>query len=95
MIELSEYRQVVRLFGQVIDCLEGFEPPDERLLQAQSLALKLFEHAAATYSLAQGVEMEPAKRLPTVASFVKERLKRRAERISGKKSTKATHPKRK
>jgi hypothetical protein len=59
MIELSEYRQVLHLYGQVINCLAGFEPPDQRLVEAQSLALNLFEHAAAMYSLSQGVETEP------------------------------------
>ncbi|MBU0703992.1 MAG: hypothetical protein KKC18_09035, partial [Chloroflexi bacterium] len=47
MIEQSEYRQVLHLYGQVINSLEGFRPSDQRLVEAQSLALKLFEHAAA------------------------------------------------
>lgn len=43
----------------------------------------------------QGVEMGPVRRLPTVYSYMKDYLRRRAEKISMKKGSATTHPKRK
>ena len=57
--EEPEYLRILRLYGQVINSLAGSELSDQRLVGAQSLALKLFEHAAAILSLARGVETEP------------------------------------
>jgi hypothetical protein len=54
----SEYLQILRLYTAAIGSLVRSRPSDQRLIDAQSLALKLFEHAVAVYSLSQGVELQ-------------------------------------
>lgn len=59
MNQKPEYLRVLRLYGRCIESLTGWKPSDQRLVDGQSLALKLFEHAAAIYSLADGTPSEP------------------------------------
>lgn len=64
MNDVSEYLRILQLYGQVVDSLKGFSPSDRRLVYAQTLALKLFDHAASVYSLADGTDMSPILGMP-------------------------------
>jgi hypothetical protein len=55
----SEYLMILKLFGDVVNSQQGSSPSDERLLYAQALALKFFEHACAIQSLSNGVDTNP------------------------------------
>ncbi len=55
----SQLTQTIKLFGQIFDSLSATVPSDDRLIYAQSLAMKVFEHAAAIFDLSFGVNTEP------------------------------------